>query len=523
MSVVDEQDVRSSIALAIANAIRVRGENRRSLLTWGKRFFPDYFKLPFGQHHRELDAAIRRWHRQRGVKAAVEAPRGCAKSTMLTFLDPLYAICERLEDYILILADTHTQASKHVQGIQFELENNPALAEAYPHVCGIGPKWSSDGILTRNGVRVEPLGAGQKIRGRREKAARPSHIIIDDPEGELAAVSPTARKTIRDWATKAVLKAGHSRTNFTVAGTVIHRECLVAHLAHLPGWESMSFKSIIKWPDRMDLWDLWERILQDNTISQAEADTQAKIFFEEHEEEMLEGAEVLWPELEDLYALMFMRASDGHTSFESEKQNNPIDPSKCEWEPSLFEGDDLYFDQWPKDCLCRVMALDPSKGKRDKSGDYQAIIMLAVDDKGDLLVDTDIKRRPISQMLQAFITWARDFKPDTAVCEAEQFQELLLGELDDVAIQRQLIVPLEGITTGKINKQVRIRRLGPYVSRRRIRYRRKSPGIHILRQQLMDFPNGDHDDGADALEMAVRRATELLADQESDGTVDSPY
>jgi hypothetical protein len=186
---VDESDVRAKIAHAIARAVRERSQNRHSILAWGKRFVPDYFPLAFGPHHYELDMAIRRWHRERNIKAAIEASRGVAKSTILTFLDPLYSVCEHLEEYIIILADTYTQAVKHLQGIQFELENNDALAEAYPHVCGRGPKWSSEGILTRNGVRIEPLGAGQKIRGRRERQARPTLIVIDDPEGEDAAYS----------------------------------------------------------------------------------------------------------------------------------------------------------------------------------------------------------------------------------------------------------------------------------------------------------------------------------------------
>lgn len=519
----EETEVRSTIAHAIARAIRTRSENRHSILAWGKRFFPDYFPLEFGAHHYELDNAIRRWHRKRNVKAVIKAPRGSAKSTVLTFLDPLYSVCEHLEQYIIVLADTYSQAVKHVQGIQYELEFNEDLAAAYPHVCGRGPKWSSEGILTRNGVRVEPLGAGQKIRGRRERQARPTLIIIDDPEGEDAAYSATARNTIREWATKAVFKAGAPGTNFILAGTVIHQECLIAHCSRMPGWETVQFKAIVQWPNRMDLWDRWERVLQDNGISRSAADTNARVFFEENEEEMLDGSVVLWPQLEDLYDLMFMRASDGHTSFESEKQNNPIDPSKCEWEPSLFEGEDLYFDEWPKDLLCAVMALDPSKGKSDKSGDYQAIVMLGIDQQGNLLVDADIARRPISAMLQSFITWARDFKPDVAVCEAEQFQELLIGELEDEAIQRQLMIPIEGITTNKVNKKIRIRRLSPYVSRRRIRYHRQSPGAQLLRQQLMNTPNGDHDDGPDALEMAVRRAQELLGEEGSDDGVSSPY
>jgi phage terminase large subunit-like protein len=39
--------------------------------------------------------------------------------------------------------------------------------------------------------------------------------------------------------------------------------------------------------------------------------------------------------------------------------------------------------------------------------------------------------------------------------------------------------------------------------RRELRVR-NNPGGRLLVDQLMDFPNADHDDGPDALEMAIR-------------------
>jgi len=38
-----------------------------------------------------------------------------------------------------------------------------------------------------------------------------------------------------------------------------------------------------------------------------------------------------------------------------------------------------------------------------------------------------------------------------------------------------------------------------------------SPGTRLLVDQLRDFPAGDHDDGPDALEMALRLAEQLAA------------
>ena len=67
-----------------------------------------------------------------------------------------------------------------------------------------------------------------------------------------------------------------------------------------------------------------------------------------------------------------------------------------------------------------------------------------------------------------------------------------------------------------VNKQVRIRRLGPYLAQRRLRFLQGSPGTQLLVDQLRDFPLGTHDDGPDALEMALRLAEEHHSGQQRD-------
>ncbi|NUQ61940.1 MAG: hypothetical protein HUU20_05605, partial [Pirellulales bacterium] len=68
-----------------------------------------------------------------------------------------------------------------------------------------------------------------------------------------------------------------------------------------------------------------------------------------------------------------------------------------------------------------------------------------------------------------------------------------------------------------VNKRVRIRRLAPLLAARRLRFRADCPSTRLLVHQLQEFPVGDHDDGPDALEMAVRLAEELLAGTHDDG------
>jgi predicted phage terminase large subunit-like protein len=89
-----------------------------------------------------------------------------------------------------------------------------------------------------------------------------------------------------------------------------------------------------------------------------------------------------------------------------------------------------------------------------------------------------------------------------------QFQELLCADFERVGRQERVDLPLYGLNN-QTNKQVRFRRLGPYLSQRKLRFKSRSPGTALLVQQLKDFPVGDHDDGPDPLEMAFRLSIEL--------------
>ena len=92
--------------------------------------------------------------------------------------------------------------------------------------------------------------------------------------------------------------------------------------------------------------------------------------------------------------------------------------------------------------------------------------------------------------------------------EANQFQELLCAELGD-AFRANGVHLAPAAIHNHANKAMRIRRLGPYLAQRRLRFFASSPGTRLLVDQLRDFPEGAHDDGPDALEMALRLAEEV--------------
>lgn len=155
---------------------------------FGRAYLAHYFVRPSPKFHGELDRIWRegvlkgmnpevdakRISRADGCRRAIEAPRGHAKSTTFTFKDDLHAAVYGYKHYIIILSDSSEQAEGFLVDIKTELEENAALKEDFGELEG--KVWKSSVILLANGVKIEAIGSGKKIRGRRHKQWRPDLI-----------------------------------------------------------------------------------------------------------------------------------------------------------------------------------------------------------------------------------------------------------------------------------------------------------------------------------------------------------
>ncbi|MBN2022482.1 MAG: hypothetical protein JW809_06770 [Pirellulales bacterium] len=478
----------------------------RDLLSWGRHYLPDHFSRPASAMHRWLAHHLDRMPRDAGVKLNVLGPRGSAKSTLAALAFPLRAAVEAREPYIWIVSDTQDQARAHLENVKTELADNPRLAADYPEAVGRGRTWRRGGIVLGNGATIEAFGTGQAVRGRRRGARRPSLIICDDLQNDRHIHSRLARQRAREWFHGTLLKAGTPETNVVNLATALHRDALAMELARTPGWISRVFRSIPRWPVNETLWQAWGALYADPGNPRAVED--ARAFYVRNRQAMHAGAVVLWPEAENLYALMCMRAESGTTAFAREKQNEPIDPDECEWPESYFD-ETVWFDQWPEHLQVKTLALDPSKGADARRGDFSALVALGVDRQGILHFEADLARRGTPEMVAAGVEFYRRFRPDAFGVEANQFQELLAGQFHDAFRRRDLLGVHPWMIDNHVHKHVRIRRLGPYLAQGRVRFKSDSPSTRLLVEQLREFPLADHDDGPDAAEMALRLALEI--------------
>lgn len=169
--------------------------------------------------------------------------------------------------------------------------------------------------------------------------------------------------------------------------------------------------------------------------------------------------------------------------------------------PVEYFADALWCDRWPDKFEAGVMAIDPAIAATAMS-DYSAVVYLGRTG-GRYYVDCRmLKTHPLG-LVEAVAAMCDQYQPVRIGVEANAFQAVL-QPLFDLWCRQHKRDPLPiALVHNHEKKEVRIQRLDPYLSQKKFSIIRNQH-CKILVQQLMMFPQGEHDDGPDALEMALR-------------------
>ena len=213
-----------------------------------------------------------------------------------------------------------------------------------------------------------------------------------------------------------------------------------------------------------------------------------------------EGA-ALWPARFDAKELAQIRENREAFWWLAMYQQRPTQHKNREWPADYFDGPGFWFDEWP-DLALRVTALDPSLG-RSPEGDYSAFALVGEDHAGHLWVDAHLVRRPTGQVVQEAVELCREFRPMFLGIEGNAWQKLLAEFVEPALLDAKLFDIMPCMLDNRANKLLRIRRLDRWLRARHLHFRR-TPGSRLLVGQLQEFPLDEHDDGPDALEMAVQ-------------------
>ncbi len=492
---------------------------------FGRAYLRHYFVRKSPKFHKELDSIwengvmkgkdplleAKKISRMDGTRQAVAAPRGHAKSTNFTFKDSLHAVLYGYKHYILILSDSSDQAEGFLEDIKTELEDNADILMDFGSLKG-EKVWRTGVILTKTDVQVEAIGSGKKVRGRRHRNWRPDLIVLDDIENDENVNTPDQRKKLKNWFTKAVSKAGDTYTDIMYIGTILHYDSLLSNVLKNPRYKVKKYRAVNSYAVNEKLWEEWESIYINLFNENHEED--ARSFYEANEAAMLEGTDVLWEEKLSYYDLMVIKVSEGEASFNSELQNDPVDPDNATFNQEWF---DYYepgqFDFKTSEFII-IGANDPSLGKNKKS-DTSAIISLALSLKTGYMfvLEASIeKRKPdviISDVFEMNRRFRRDYKKGFYKfgVETVQFQYFFKEVMAALSAELGEYLPIEEMQTS-VNKQLRIESLQPVIKNKYLKFCRDHK---TLLKQLEEYPMGKNDDGPDCLQMAVQLAQAVKA------------
>lgn len=424
----------------------------------------------------------------RGSKNFWVAPRGECKSSILTKISPVYVHVLALlqepsirkeikwqgdapffNDYIVLLGAETKMPTKLMEVSKMELEVNPALALDFPEVVGRTNTWKVGEYVSKTGVKVEPFGAEQAIRGTFFGASRPKILLGDDLITDKEAKSPTERENRWNWLEKAIdyLGSPDGTVKFMGVGTILNSDDLISRAKNTLGYRVHHFKAIEEFPNNMELWDRCEEVmrnqdereekrLEENEIEVTNEKMPSYKFYLKYKKEMDEGAIISWPSVRSLYWLMKQRAKN-RKAFGTEMQGDARSD-----EDRVFT--DLNYWVHTMEHWIYLGGCDPSMGKTQKS-DPSAIVVGGFDlntSKLNVAV-ADSKRRVPSKLLSDLIRYQKEYNVQGWGFENNSAFEYMRSEFMKQAVWNETMLPLIPVTVST-PLDVRIESMEPYIS-----------------------------------------------------------
>ena len=462
-----------------------RRRARRSLLDFTKYTMEDYRD---NWHHRIVAEALDRVAMGQCRRLMIFMPPRSGKSELVSRHLP--ALLLGRNPKLKIIACSHTSDLAEDMNIDCQriIESEPyqrlfpgtRLARVGSRRAEGGARRQSDFFETvdHRGYLLS-AGVGQGIAGRGADCG-----IADDLFGKWEdAASPTIRQNKWEWWCKDFLSRLAKGAPVVLTHTRWHQDDVAGRelKTGLP-WEVISLPAISEPRDNR------------------------------HPEDRRTDGEALWPERQPLVELLDVRNSD-LSGFDALYQQNPRGSGLVEWGNEYFKG--MFYSELPPDLAVRlvVVACDPSKGSKSKTGDYSAVLKMILDRQGTLWIDDAWMRPcPMEECVRQFgATIIRD-RPHAAVIETALGAELAIQLAQRCLDEQDCRVPLYPYSSNT-NKNVRIRcepGLSSWITTGRLRVR-DCPGGRVGMDQLQEFPNAEHDDFCDAANIGISLMDELLA------------
>ncbi|MDQ0976630.1 putative phage terminase large subunit-like protein [Neobacillus niacini] len=459
--------------------------------------------------HQELTSYLNDFLENPTNRIAWSVPRGHAKSTYLSNMYPLFNIVYSLRQFIVIVSETQDGAKLFADYVNNQLKHNAKLRNDFGELMdenGRGNlKDNAEKFVTKNNIMVA-IGSTQKqLRGMKYLNARPDLIILDDLESEKNTNTIELRQKNLTWYTKVINPLGDpQRTAFIYMGTLVNPHGLLPYVMQRADFKAKRYSAIVSPPDRVDLWEEYERMYRD--VDNPDRKDEAEDYYFMNQEEMDKGQEVLWQTRLPYYKLIQEKVNVGTRAFNSEYLNLPYSDEDAIFKQEMmtfYDDKDLY------DEHNRLIPMDlygfwdiAITGK----GDYNAIITLGRDRRTGVfyVLDAYAGKVNMHEALKICENKVLEYEHHTFGVETIQAQWSMFQQLKINLSKKSYFKTRLKQYNPRTKKEIRIEAIEPLVEAGMIRFKRQH---RLLIEQLELFGQGaEHDDLPDALASCVELA-----------------
>jgi hypothetical protein len=338
----------------------------RSFRAFCESYFAATFALEWSADHLRVIAAIESAVLTGGL-FAFAMPRGSGK-TSLVETAALWSLLYGHRDFVAIIGADEEHARTMLDSVKTECEVNEDLLDDFPeaiypiaalekiHQRASGQlfkgkptyiAWTAgevqfpaiEGSKAAGGI-IRVAGITGRIRGMSAKRAldrrkvRPSLVLIDDPQTDESAKSPSqvaTRESVMEGAILGLAGPGTKISGLCTV-TVVAPDDLADRLldrSQHPAWQGERTKLVYAWPTAEALWSQYAELRREGQRT-GRGTADADEFYRQRQEEMDAGAAVAWParknpdELTALQHAWNLRIDRGESAFAAEFQNEPI-------------------------------------------------------------------------------------------------------------------------------------------------------------------------------------------------------
>jgi predicted phage terminase large subunit-like protein len=415
----------------------------------------EYLNTP---HWSKVHDELMQFMRSAGNRIHIELPRGHLKSWIVTQGWAIQEMLKNPDVRILLVFNTETNATKCLRFIRGFLSRGSYLSGFYgPFETDV---WSQDELQIRQ--RKTPQVAPTFMAAGLQKTLTSQHfdIIIAD---DLVDLENVRTKEARDKVYEFYLSLFdllEPDGRIVVIGTRYHQD------------------------------DLYARILEENSLHHHWSTFLRRCYKED--------GEVLFPEkfsketLEDIKQKSFYH-------FSTQYLNDPIDPENADFKNDWIKT----YDPTTPNPGSLYLTIDPAISL-SRDADYSAFVVAGqFSDKRIRVVDCLHRRLVPSGLVDAIFSLVEKWRLHRVGIETFAFQKTLKYDIQRQQRERGIFFSIDELGkrhSGRgeqiLSKEARIRRLQPYFEQGLVEIR---SDMSELRDELLSFPRGKHDDLIDAL------------------------